>query len=138
EYLVHAGMCGLCHTPVDPTGIYLADTHYLAGGMKIEAGPHGVVFSRNLTPDPDTGLGGWTVEQIANAIRTGHTPTRRLNYWGMPWMVLGAMSEADARAVATYLKTLMPVRNRVPAPLHYGFVETVARKLTCSWPVVMP
>lgn len=138
EYLVRAGMCGLCHTPVDPNGIYLADTHYLAGGMKIDAGAHGILFSRNLTPDAATGLGGWNVEQIATAIRTGHTPERRLNYWGMPWMVLGALTEQDARAIATYLKTLPAVHNQVPEPLHYGFVETVARKLTYDWPALMP
>jgi mono/diheme cytochrome c family protein len=138
EYLVHAGMCGLCHTPVDPAGIYLSDTHYLAGGMKIEAGAHGVLFSRNLTPDAESGLGTWSVEQIATAIRTGRTPDRRLNYWGMPWMVLGALSDEDARAIATYLKSLPAVHNQVPHPLHYGFVETVARKLTYGWPALMP
>jgi mono/diheme cytochrome c family protein len=138
EYLVRAGMCGLCHTPVDAHGIYLADTHYLAGGMKVEAGAHGIFFARNLTPDPDTGLGNWTAEQIATAIRSGHTPQRRLNYWGMPWMVLGALTHDDAVAIAGYLKTLPAVRNQVPLPLHYGFVETVARKLTYSWPALVP
>ncbi len=138
EYLVGAGMCGLCHTPVDAQGIYLADTHYLAGGMKVDAGAHGIYFSRNLTPDADTGLGTWTVEQIAAAVRTGHTPLRRLNYWGMPWMVLGALSAEDATAIASYLKTLPAVRNQVPLPLHYGFVETVARKLTYGWPALAP
>ncbi len=138
EYLVHAGMCGLCHTPVDANGIYLADTHYLAGGMKVDAGAHGIFFTRNLTPDADTGLGRWTVEQIATAMRTGHTPTRRLNYWGMPWMVLADLTHEDALAVAGYLKTLPPVRNEIPAPLHYGVIETVARKLTYGWPALMP
>jgi mono/diheme cytochrome c family protein len=138
EYLVRAGMCGLCHTPVDPSGIYLAETHYLAGGMKIDAGAHGILFSRNLTPDAATGLGGWSVEQIALAIRTGHTPQRRLNFWGMPWMVLGALTTEDARAIAAYLKTLAAVRNQVPQPLRYGFVETVGRKLTYGWPALMP
>jgi len=138
EYLVHAGMCGLCHTPVDRDGIYLADTHYLAGGMKVEAGAHGIFFTRNLTSDAATGLGNWSADQIATAIRTGHTPQRRLNYWGMPWMVLGALTDEDALAIATYLKTLPPVYNQIPLPLHYGFVETVLRKLTYAWPVLPP
>jgi mono/diheme cytochrome c family protein len=138
DYLVHAGMCGLCHTPVDAHGIYLADTHYLAGGMKVDAGAHGIFFSRNLTPDVSTGLGSWTIEQIATAIRTGHTPRGRLNYWGMPWMVLGALTHEDAVAIASYLKTLPPVRNQIPLPLHYGLVETVARKLTYGWPALVP
>jgi mono/diheme cytochrome c family protein len=138
EYLVHAGMCGLCHTPVDANGIYLANTHYLAGGMKVAAGAHGVFFTRNLTSDPDTGLGTWTAEQVATAIRTGHTPTRRLNFWGMPWMVLGALSDEDALAIGTYLKTLPPVHNLIPAPLHYGVAETVLRKLTYGFPASVP
>ena len=138
EYLVHAGMCGLCHTPVDANGIYLANTHYLAGGMKVEAGAHGIFFTRNLTSDAETGLGTWTVEQIATAIRTGHTPERRLNYWGMPWMVLGSLTHDDGIAIASYLKTLPPVRNQVPLPLHYGYVETVVRKIASAWPAVPP
>src|SRR5262249_62375917 len=95
-------------------------------------------FARNLTSDAETGLGTWTVEQIATAIRTGHTPARRLNYWGMPWMVLGSLTEADAMAIASYLKTLKAVRNAVPLPLHYGFLETVLRKLTYPWPALIP
>jgi len=138
KYLVHAGMCGLCHTPVDPAGIYLANTHYLAGGMKVEAGAHGIFFTRNLTPDPETGLGTWTVAQIATAIRTGHTPQRRLNYWGMPWMVLGSLTLEDALAIAGYLKTLPAVRNQVPLPLHFGYLETVGRKIASAWPAVPP
>jgi len=70
EYLVHAEMCGLCHTMINRTGIYRAD-FYLAGGMRVGLYPHGVYFSRNLTSDRETGLGAWSVEQIANAIRNG-------------------------------------------------------------------
>ena len=54
-YLVHAEMCGLCHTVIDRTGIYRGDDYYLAGGMKVEAYPHGVLVSRNLTSDAETG-----------------------------------------------------------------------------------
>src|SRR5262249_50433545 len=49
EYMVHAEMCGLCHTMINKTGIYRADDAYLAGGMRVEAYPHGVLVSRNLT-----------------------------------------------------------------------------------------
>ena len=138
EYLVRAGMCGLCHTPVDGNGIYLADSHYLAGGMKVEAGAHGIFFTRNLTPDAETGLGNWSVDQIAIAIRTGHTRARRLNFWGMPWMVLGQLTPDDARAIGAYLKTLTPIHNQVPDPLRFGVLETALRKLTYGWPALMP
>ena len=56
RYLVHAEMCGLCHTEIDRALIY-RDDHYLAGGMRVGAYPQGVFISRNLTSDPDTGLG---------------------------------------------------------------------------------
>src|SRR5437764_251614 len=56
DYLVHAEMCGLCHTQIDHTGIYRAD-RYLAGGMRVTAYPHAVFGSLNLTSDMQTGLG---------------------------------------------------------------------------------
>jgi mono/diheme cytochrome c family protein len=138
EYLVHAEMCGLCHTQINRTGIYRGDDRYLAGGMRVEAYPQGVFVTRNLTSDPETGLGQWTEAQIAAAIRTGRTPTRTLNLWSMPWMFLHRLRDDDARAIARYLKTLPPVRNQIPAPLHYGVVETIVAKLTRPLPTANP
>jgi mono/diheme cytochrome c family protein len=137
KYLVDSSVCGLCHTPVDVFGIAL-DTHYLAGGMKITADAHGVFFASNLTSDNDTGLGSWTVEQIADAIRSGHARGRRLNLWSMPWRIFGTLTDADATAIASYLKTVPPVRNRVPGALYYGLLETVARKLRAPRPAAVP
>ena len=129
RYLVHAEMCGLCHTEIDPGGIY-RDDHYLAGGMRVGALPQAVLVSRNLTSDPETGLGRASVEEIADAIRNGRgLDGRTLNFWGMPWMLLHRLSGEDAAAIATYLKTLPPVRNAVPSPLRAGFIETIALKL---------
>jgi len=130
-------MCGLCHTMINRTGIYRAD-FYLAGGMRVGLYPHGVYFSRNLTSDRETGLGAWSVEQIANAIRNGRARTRMLNPFAMVWNFLHAFSEDDALAIASYLKTLPAVRNEVPAPLHYGFVETVVGKLLAGPPAALP
>jgi mono/diheme cytochrome c family protein len=131
-------MCGLCHTLINRTGIYRGDDFYLAGGMRVEAYPQGVFVTRNLTSDPETGLGQWTEAQIAAAIRTGRTPTRMLNIWGMPWMFLHHLHDDDALAIARYLKTLPPVRNHIPAPLHYGAVETIVSKLTRPLPAASP
>lgn len=138
EYLVHAEMCGLCHTMIDRTGIYRADDFYLAGGMRVGIYPQGVYVSRNLTSDRETGLGSWTAAQIASAIRTGRTPHRLLNPHAMPWIFLHALTEEDALAIGTYLKTLSPVRNRAPAPLHYGFVETIIAKIRAGLPASGP
>ncbi len=93
-------MCGLCHTQINRTGIYRGDDFYLAGGMRVDAYPHGGFVSRNLTCDPQTGLGNWTDRQIANAIRTGQAPSRTLNPWGMPWLFLHGLTEDDALAIA--------------------------------------
>jgi mono/diheme cytochrome c family protein len=134
EYLVHAEMCGLCHTQINRTGIYRGDDFYLAGGMRVVAYPHGVFITRNLTSDPESGLGRWTDAQIVNAFRNGRAPDRLLNLWGMPWFYLHYLSDDDATAVAQYLKTLPPVRNYIRPPLHYGVVETIASKLTRPLP----
>lgn len=53
----------------------------------------------------------------------------------MPWFYLHYFSEDDATAIARYLKDLRPVHNRIPPPLHYGLVETIASKLTRPLPV---
>jgi mono/diheme cytochrome c family protein len=138
EYLVHAEMCGLCHTQINRTGIY-RDDYYLAGGMRIEAYPHGVFVSRNLTSDLETGLGNWIEAQIAEAIRNGRTPNRTLNPWGMPWNFLHGLSEDDALAIGSYLKKGLPaVHNRIPDALHYDILETIMVKLTRPLPAVFP
>jgi mono/diheme cytochrome c family protein len=134
EYLVHAEMCGLCHTQINRSGIYRGDNFYLAGGMRVVAYPHGVFITRNLTSDNETGVGRWTEAQIINALRNGRAPERLLSLWGMPWFYLHYLSNDDATAIARYLKTLPPVRNRIPPPLHYGVVETVVSKLTRRLP----
>ena len=131
-------MCGLCHTTINRTGIYRGDDFYLAGGMRVGLYPHGFYVSRNLTSDPETGIGRWSEQQLANAIRNGQTPTRTLNPIAMPWVFLHALTEDDARAIGAYLKTLPPVRNRIPAPLHFGVVETIVMKLAAGLPVSMP
>ena len=138
EYLVHAEMCGLCHTMINRTGIYRGDDAYLAGGMRVEAYPHGSFVSRNLTSDLETGLGRWTEASVATALRTGRAPDRVLNLWGMPWMYLHQLTDEDARAVARYLKTLPPVRNYIPPVLRFGVVETIAAKLTRPLPTANP
>jgi mono/diheme cytochrome c family protein len=138
EYLVHAEMCGLCHTIINRTGIYRGDDFYLAGGMRVGAYPQGVFVSRNLTGDLDTGLGRWSEIEVAAAIRDGRARGRVLNIWGMPWMFLHRLTDEDARAIATYLKSLPPVHNAIPDPLHYGTLETLAVKLTRPLPAAPP
>jgi mono/diheme cytochrome c family protein len=137
EYLVGAAMCGLCHTQIDRTGIY-REAAFLAGGMRVSAYPHGVFVSRNLTPDAETGTGPLTPEQIARVVREGRRPDRVLNPWAMPWWVLHQLTPEDATAIGTHLGRMAPVRNRIPPPLEYGYVETFVAKLATPLPAAMP
>ena len=67
----------------------------------------------NLTPDPDTGLGTWSDAEIVRAIRSGQRKDGRLLAPVMPYEWFHEMSDADALAVARYLKSLAPVRHEV-------------------------
>jgi mono/diheme cytochrome c family protein len=130
RYLVHAMQCPLCHTPISAeTGAY--DTRYfLAGGMRVSAWPWGVWYSRNLTPDLATGLGGWSEDAIVAAITRGVGPDgRSLDPMAMPWPWFSRLSARDARAIAAYLRSLPPMPNAVPAPEPIPFVERVGGKL---------
>jgi mono/diheme cytochrome c family protein len=138
DYLVHAMMCGLCHNQVNRTGIYRTDDAFLAGGMRLGLYPDGLFFGRNLTSDPVTGLGKWSDEQVAEAIRNGRSPTRTLNVVAMPWNLFHALSREDALAIATYLKSLPAVMNAIPPPQRYGLLETVLVKLTRPLPSTLP
>lgn len=82
------------------------------------AGPWGVSFAANLTPDKETGLGYWKAETFIAALRTGkHQGTGRNILPPMPWPGIGQMTDTDLEAVFAYLKTLKPIKNAVPVPL---------------------
>jgi mono/diheme cytochrome c family protein len=116
KFLVNIIPCTDCHTP----GTFLGkpDMSRFLGGSDVgfEVPGLGVFYGSNLTPDKETGLGGWTKEQIATAIRTGKRPDGRLLAPSMPVATLKNLSQADALAIAAYLKSLPPVKNKVPGP----------------------
>jgi mono/diheme cytochrome c family protein len=130
RYLVHAMQCPLCHTPISAeTGAY-ETRHFLAGGMRVSAWPWGVWFSRNLTPDRETGLGGWSEDAIVAAITRGVRPDgRSLDPIAMPWPWFSRLDGRDARAIAAYLRSLPPIRNAVPPAERVFFVDRVGGKL---------
>ena len=130
RYLTNAMLCPLCHTPISADdGAY--DTRYfLAGGMRVTAYPWGIWYSRNLTPDAETGLGQWSETDVVRAIRTGVTPDgRRLDPMAMPWPWFSRLTDDDARAIATYLRALPRVRNPVPSAASLPLAEAVGGKL---------
>ncbi len=82
------------------------------------AGPWGVSFTANLTPDENTGLGVWTEENFINAIRLGrHWGVSRPLLPPMPWPFYSQLSDEDLKAVFAYLQSIPPIRNEVPEPL---------------------
>jgi mono/diheme cytochrome c family protein len=109
EYIVrNAAVCGQCHAsdPAHPDGP-------LSGGTEFKDWRVGTVQAANLTPDNETGLGTWTLAEIVRAIRNGQRKTGRLLAPIMPYNWLHDMSDADALAVAYYLKSQAPVRNPI-------------------------
>ena len=114
-YMVNTLMsCADCHTPLDEaTGAPLFD-QWLAGGQPWE-GPWGIVYGGNITPDETTGIGTWTDEQIAHAIRGGvRIDGRHLVL--MPWEDYAATTDTDIAAVVAYLRSIPAVDNEIPAP----------------------
>jgi mono/diheme cytochrome c family protein len=106
------GGCG-CHTvkgePVN------------AGGRRYD-GPFGTVFSTNITPDRETGIGTWTDEQIITAIRLGRRPNGERLLPVHPYPVFNGMTADDLKAVVAFLKTVPPVKRanqskRISVPL---------------------
>jgi mono/diheme cytochrome c family protein len=142
-YLVNAMGCNDCHTPwkMGPNGPEPDMTRALSGhpeGMTVTrppamdevwmsaaagtntawAGPWGISFTANLTPDQNTGLGIWTEEMFLNAIREGkHMGTSRPILPPMPWQAFRNLNDDDLKAIFAYLRTLAPVANHVPDPM---------------------
>ncbi|AMM50933.1 hypothetical protein TH61_06685 [Rufibacter sp. DG15C] len=82
-------------------------------------GPWGTSFSANLTPDP-TGIGNWTLDNFKTALRKGKykgMENGRDILPPMPWPHYRHMTDQDLEAIFTYLKSLPPVKNVVPAPI---------------------
>jgi len=116
KYLVGLASCTDCHTP----GYFFGKpdmARYLGGSeVGFEIPGVGVFHGPNLTPDPETGLGKWSVGQIVAAIKTGKRPDGRELAPIMPWRAFANMSDEDATAIAVYIKSLAPVKNKVPGP----------------------
>jgi hypothetical protein len=82
------------------------------------AGPWGVSFTANLTPDPETGLGKWTETMFIQTMKTGrHEGKGRKLLPPMPYTIIANLSDDDIRSLFAYLQSLPPVRNRVPQPI---------------------
>jgi len=116
QYLVTICGCNDCHTP----GYFFgkpAMARFLGGSeVGFEIPGLGVFHGRNLTPDPETGLGKWSTDEIAAAITKGQRPDGRILAPIMPWHAFANLTRQDVRAIVAFLKSLPPVKNKVPGP----------------------
>jgi hypothetical protein len=79
------------------------------------AGPWGISYTSNLTPDQNTGLGIWTEDMFLKAMRTGkHMGTSRDIQPPMPWPWIGKATDEDLKAIFAYLRSIPPIVNHVP------------------------
>lgn len=120
EYLVELLGCGSCHTDGALEGVPNFNRALAGSSIGIAfSNPMGdrlpgVVFPPNLTPDEETGLGLWTDRQIANAIRLGAGRHSARKIVVMPWQGYNKMTREDTEAIVAYLRSIKPVRHKVP------------------------
>jgi mono/diheme cytochrome c family protein len=105
QYLARAADCQACHTARGGVPF--------AGGLAFNL-PFGSIYSPNITPDKETGIGGWTDAQFLAAVHKGVGPKAHL-YPAMPYAAYTYMTDADALAIRAYLATLPPVHKQRPA-----------------------
>jgi hypothetical protein len=146
KYFVTSGLCADCHSPkvFGAHGPEPDTTRFLSGApasnkvpdfpaavlghdkwgavasndMTTWAGPWGISFARNLTPDLETGIGSWTEEMFIKALRTGkHMGEGRDILPPMPWTEIRKMKDEDLKAMFAYLQSLPPIHNAVPEPI---------------------
>lgn len=109
--LATAADCASCHT-ADPAKPF-------AGGKRIDT-PFGAIYSPNLTPDRETGLGAWSDDDFTRALRYGVAPDGSRYYPAFPYAYFTKLTRQDLLAIRAYLATLAPFRNTRPPPqLHW-------------------
>lgn len=117
DYLVNViGACGNCHTPREKGQPDLS--RELSGGFQTFDEPWFRVKGSNLTPDPETGLGKWSDEQIKRALLDGVRPNGTHLAPVMPYALYRVMSAGDVDAIVAYLRRLKPIRSEVPTPVY--------------------
>jgi mono/diheme cytochrome c family protein len=154
EYLVRAMGCNDCHTPwkMGKDGPEPDMTRMLSGHpqamvmpappklpegpwglvaavtMTAWSGPWGVSFTSNLTPDPETGMGKWTEQNFVDSIRNGKVMGKgRPLLPPMPWPMYRNLTDDDLKAIYAYLRSIPPLKNKVPEPIAPEDLQARAR-----------
>ncbi|NNE82606.1 MAG: c-type cytochrome, partial [Alphaproteobacteria bacterium] len=105
-YVLRLAGCATCHTA--PKG-----GKFLAGGRELKS-PFGSFFPPNITPDTETGIGSWSVQDFVRAVQFGKSPRGRPYYPAFPYTSYSRMALQDIVDLKAYLDTVEPVRNPVP------------------------
>ncbi|WP_084169491.1 c-type cytochrome [Paraburkholderia ferrariae] len=120
DYLARAGDCIACHTAKGGKPF--------AGGLKFDT-PIGAIYSTNITPERDTGIGAWTYDDFARAVREGVRPNGDTLYPAMPYPSYARLSDDDMRALYAYfMHGVAPVRQDNRA-------EDIVWPLSMRWPL---
>lgn len=129
-YIFTAAGCASCHSAPpgakcdDPAS---TDKSKLAGGRCLRT-PFGTFYMPNISPDPETGIGGWTDIQFVNAVMRGVSPSGVHYYPAFPYTSYQKMRYEDALDLKAYLDTLPPVKSQVPGH-EIGFPFSIRRGL---------
>lgn len=109
EYIYHAGGCGACHQPEGveqaPIGGYV---------IEVEEPFPNKFYTPNITPDEETGIGGWTGRDFILALKHGRTPNGGFYWPSLPYRTYRNMTDEDVLDLAAYVMSLEPVRNETP------------------------
>ena len=119
ESLAGAGHCAVCHTR--PSG------QPFAGGLGLQT-PFGIIYSPNITPDSDTGIGRWSLEAFTRAMHEGVSRDGSHLFPAFPYDHFTKISEDDVKALYAYITMQPPVRaaapaNTIPFPLNIRFLQ---------------
>ncbi|MBO4225167.1 c-type cytochrome [Bradyrhizobium neotropicale] len=122
EYLARAGDCIACHTA--------REGKTFAGGLPMKT-PFGTLYTSNITPDPQTGIGTWTSDQFYRMMHDGRFPDGGLVYPAMPFGSYTKVTREDSDAIYAYLRSVPPVKQvNKPHELTFPFNN---RSLIIGW-----
>jgi mono/diheme cytochrome c family protein len=116
DYLVNTIMtCANCHSPKGPPAAVAGKD--FSGGLSWDEPPFKVT-APNITQDKETGIGSWTDAQIKTLLLTGKNPHGIQVAEVMPTSFYPILTEGDLNGIVAYLRTLKPVKNKVPDPIY--------------------
>ena len=122
-YLVNLMTCHNCHTPMGPSGPDFSRA--FSGGPQVFNEPAFLVKGANITPDPETGIGKWSVADLKKLLRKGIRPNGTHIAPVMPTGFYEIMTDADLDALAEFVRGVKPVANAVAPPVYKAATERV-------------